>query len=716
MKLEIRRRRRTQERLPAATSADTPPSLVRGRPHLSRPPTARFHIGRWPLRARLTLLLLVSALVPLLTVGGLAVVAVRRDVNTSYGVAALGDQARQGFLTAVENAAGREGARLSHIQAETEAVATSARFLFDHPDLFPGVQQGNSELQAHSNGEFVSARGAPVGVFVPSGAPTGTPALWQEVALLSHLDPFLQVLYASHGTTPVLRFWVMTPDGMVRAVPNPEYGHAGSPVQAGALLTADPYFQLATPKRDPTWAPVWTPYVDLPGVSTPVTILSIPVYDQTGTFRAVVGADVPQALGTSLPYPVVGFFSQDAGWIAGTSAGKKFFAAGQALWAVHEAAAHAPTLSTLQTSRGPDLLAVAPLPTSHWFLAVAVPEGQVLGPVASVVAAAHAAQRQIEVVVAVACLILVALLAWAARAMAARTTQPIERLAARMRRTGAAADDGTPLPAAPEDEADLLAREFDALEARLGEAARRLEAEVLARARAEREGELRILAERNALAREVHDSLAQGFVAALMLAESGLTEATAGDWDAAQQRMQRLVGVARDGLARARSSVRALLPPPNLRSGLERELARLQGDLDVRLEVGGDASALPPPVRGALLGVAREALANVRRHADARSVAVRLCCAPEYVRMEIVDDGRGFDPRAVGEPGEDLRGFGLDSMRSRATEVAGTVDVEAVVGTGTTARVHVPLAPAAAPAPAAETAALCMNADGDDGR
>jgi signal transduction histidine kinase len=85
-----------------------------------------------------------------------------------------------------------------------------------------------------------------------------------------------------------------------------------------------------------------------------------------------------------------------------------------------------------------------------------------------------------------------------------------------------------------------------------------------------------------------------------------------------------------------------------------------------------------------LLRVGQEALANVRKHAGASAANVELCYRGDAVRLEVSDDGCGFDPSVASE------GFGLGGMRARLAEIGGTLTVRSVPGAGTTISAEVP--------------------------
>ena len=105
------------------------------------------------------------------------------------------------------------------------------------------------------------------------------------------------------------------------------------------------------------------------------------------------------------------------------------------------------------------------------------------------------------------------------------------------------------------------------------------------------------------------------------------------------------------------------------------------------LEVDGPDACLPlgPEVEAQLYRLGQEALANVVKHARATSAAVRIAATEETVSVEVSDDGRGFDPAAVGP-----EHFGLRSMRGRVADLGGRLEVTSAPGRGTVLRVEVP--------------------------
>jgi ABC-2 type transport system permease protein len=146
------------------------------------------------------------------------------------------------------------------------------------------------------------------------------------------------------------------------------------------------------------------------------------------------------------------------------------------------------------------------------------------------------------------------------------------------------------------------------------------------------------------------------------------------------------VRTARENLAGARVLVADLIPGQLAGSTLAAALGRLSRSpgVDATFNLSGAPRALPVAAEVVLLRVCQEALANVRKHARARSASVRLGYRPDAVILEVSDDGVGFDPGRVGG------GFGLSGMRTRVTEAGGMLTVSSSPGGGTSVRATVP--------------------------
>ncbi|MGW7428614.1 sensor histidine kinase [Streptomyces sp. NPDC054861] len=200
------------------------------------------------------------------------------------------------------------------------------------------------------------------------------------------------------------------------------------------------------------------------------------------------------------------------------------------------------------------------------------------------------------------------------------------------------------------------------------------------------------LAERERLAREIHDTLAQG-LSSIQLLLRAAERALPGDSPAAGH-LARARQAAQDNLAEARRFVRALSPADlehgSLAGALER-LCRPAPDAGVRARftVSGAPVELPTPYEVALLRIAQSALANTVRHARASRAEITLSFMGASVTLDVVDDGEGFDPAAPSPTAEG--GFGLPAMRARARSLGGTFTVESAPGQGTAVAVCLPL-------------------------
>ncbi|WND39447.1 sensor histidine kinase [Streptomyces sp. BB1-1-1] len=211
-----------------------------------------------------------------------------------------------------------------------------------------------------------------------------------------------------------------------------------------------------------------------------------------------------------------------------------------------------------------------------------------------------------------------------------------------------------------------------------------------------------VLEERQRLAREIHDTLAQGLSSIQLLlraAERALPDRPVPAITYVVQARQAAV----DNLAEARRFVAALSPPAldgtTLADALDR-LCATTGDrhrLDVRFRLAGRPRPLPTAHEVALLRVAQSALANTVGHARADGAEVTLSYLDDAVALGVTDDGVGFDPAAVPAPGPEGGGFGLAAMRARTHALDGTLTVESAPGRGTALAARLPLAPPPTP-------------------
>jgi signal transduction histidine kinase len=242
-----------------------------------------------------------------------------------------------------------------------------------------------------------------------------------------------------------------------------------------------------------------------------------------------------------------------------------------------------------------------------------------------------------------------------------------------------------------------------------------LQAQLLTQAR-----EAGVLEERQRMAREIHDTLAQGLagiITQLEAADQG------GDHAETERRIGNAKRLARDSLTEARRSVQALRPEPledsRLPDALAKVAERWSATSGVTAEVvtTGAARALHPEVEATLLRVTQEALSNVAKHASAARVWVTLSYMEDVVTLDVRDDGTGFEPShdvtatgqaapaadgcaATGPAAVTSGGFGLTVMRQRVGRLAGSLEIESEPGSGTVISASlpaIPLAPAGYP-------------------
>lgn len=201
--------------------------------------------------------------------------------------------------------------------------------------------------------------------------------------------------------------------------------------------------------------------------------------------------------------------------------------------------------------------------------------------------------------------------------------------------------------------------------------------------------------ERTRISRDIHDTVAQSLSSIGMLARSA-RGATDAQRDTTLAQIDQL---ARDALVDARRIVNAMAPAElegsALGDALRRMLERMRDETGIRTDLHVDDSmpALPMAAEVALLRTAQSALANVRHHAAAARVVVTLADAVDAVRLDIVDDGVGFDAtrwNARHSRRED-GGYGLRAMRARLRELGGDLDVESVPGEGVALSASLPI-------------------------
>ena len=217
-----------------------------------------------------------------------------------------------------------------------------------------------------------------------------------------------------------------------------------------------------------------------------------------------------------------------------------------------------------------------------------------------------------------------------------------------------------------------------------------LHAQLLTQAR-----EAGVLDERQRVAREIHDTIAQGLTGIITQLEAAdQARDRPADRDRHLANARRL---ARESLGEARRSVAAGMPAeleagtlPEALSDVARGWSDLHG-VPVEVTVTGEVIALHPEIEVALLRIGQEALSNVARHAGATRAWLTLSYIGDVVTLDVRDDGVGFSvPEPGGSGSADGSGFGLSGMRRRVARVAGSLAIESEPGSGTAVSARVP--------------------------
>ncbi|MFD8302589.1 sensor histidine kinase [Streptomyces sp. NPDC059690] len=199
------------------------------------------------------------------------------------------------------------------------------------------------------------------------------------------------------------------------------------------------------------------------------------------------------------------------------------------------------------------------------------------------------------------------------------------------------------------------------------------------------------LTERERMAREIHDTLAQGFTSLLMLVQAVEAELDH-DLPEARRHLALMDETARQNLAEARALVAGAAPADLDGASLPDALRRLAARHEAALRVRGPVRTLPAGPEVVALRSCQEALANARKHAGSSAeVGIELTYADDALTLSVRDDGCGFDP------GAPCDGYGLAGLRARATEVGGTTRIDSTPGDGTTVTVCLPLSAVRSP-------------------
>ncbi len=201
-----------------------------------------------------------------------------------------------------------------------------------------------------------------------------------------------------------------------------------------------------------------------------------------------------------------------------------------------------------------------------------------------------------------------------------------------------------------------------------------------------------LLAERNRMARELHDTLGQGFAAILLQLEVLEDRLHAASQETAAS-LDRARNIARESLADARRAIHTLRPRAldsgDLAAALGRWMRELRGSVGARLEFStrGPIDAVPENMNADLLRIAQQAVTNALQHGRAERVRVKLALSHAQVVLTIDDNGRGLaQPK-----GAQRSGFGLEAMRERVQGLGGEFGISSRTGHGTRVRASIPL-------------------------
>jgi signal transduction histidine kinase len=195
------------------------------------------------------------------------------------------------------------------------------------------------------------------------------------------------------------------------------------------------------------------------------------------------------------------------------------------------------------------------------------------------------------------------------------------------------------------------------------------------------------LNERQRLARDIHDTLAQHFTSIII----HLAAAKHSSPESVQSEVQQAEEAAREGLDEIRRIVWDMQPEQIEKASLIEAVEELaarwsaENSARVRMNVTGTPRSLPSSAETALLRISQEAMHNINKHAQAKNVNITFSFMEDMFVMDIADDGLGFDPS------NPSTGFGLKTMRDRAEESGGTLTIESEQGTGTAIAVSIPI-------------------------
>jgi len=200
-----------------------------------------------------------------------------------------------------------------------------------------------------------------------------------------------------------------------------------------------------------------------------------------------------------------------------------------------------------------------------------------------------------------------------------------------------------------------------------------------------------VIAERNRISRDMHDTLAQGFTGVIVQLEAAEDANLRGFPKEADKHLNRARELARESLNEARRLVSALRPQAldkmSFGDALQDLLTKMTTGTDLKTDftIMGEPQPLPPKWEDNLFRIAQEILTNTLRHAQATSFNVTLAFASGEVRLDVCDDGRGFDPSLKGD------GYGLLGVVERVKGMGGQFAVHSAIGQGTAILIVLPL-------------------------
>ena len=209
--------------------------------------------------------------------------------------------------------------------------------------------------------------------------------------------------------------------------------------------------------------------------------------------------------------------------------------------------------------------------------------------------------------------------------------------------------------------------------------------------------ETAVLRERQRLAREIHDTLAQGFTSIVMHLEAA-EQALPTDQQVTERHLDQARTTARDSLAQARRVVDDLRPELLESNPFDQAIGRVveqwaaHSGVAAEFRVTGEIRPLHPQVEVTLLRSSQEALANIRKHAQATTACVTLSYLGDTVILDVEDNGVGLMQKASTPDGLTSSGFGLVAMQERVTQLGGDLFIESEPGDGTTLSISLPFA------------------------